>query len=147
MKLCSKYLTVGFQIFVGLLLLSPITTFSLVRSRIEKSQWPSEDNLNQLLRLLPRPRDKIQARSSLIPFLTDPALLVTILHSLEIAYWTLPFGFILSPIMNLFRIPNRRMDTGDAPHFVPKRIPLRQLYFAVNKVFKNIEKLQRMTAY
>ena len=48
--------------------------------------------------------------STITSFVTDPALLVTILHSLEVAYWTLPFGMVVKPIINLFRIPNRRMD-------------------------------------
>ncbi|KAF7491062.1 hypothetical protein SSS_08334 [Sarcoptes scabiei] len=57
--------------------------------------------------------DKIEPRSGLsriTAFVTDPALLVTILHSLEVAYWTMPLGFLLNPLINLFRIPNRRMD-------------------------------------
>ena len=41
-------------------------------------------------------------------FLTDPSLLITVLHSLEVAYWTFPFGFILTPVINFFRVPNRR---------------------------------------
>lgn len=46
-------------------------------------------------------------------FLTDPSLLITILHSLEVAYWTFPFGFVLTPVINFFRVPNRRsLDPG-----------------------------------
>lgn len=41
-------------------------------------------------------------------FLTDPSLLITVLHSLEVAYWTFPFGFVLTPVINFFRVPNRR---------------------------------------
>jgi len=41
-------------------------------------------------------------------FITDPSLLITVLHSLEVAYWTFPFGFILTPVINFFRVPNRK---------------------------------------
>lgn len=41
-------------------------------------------------------------------FITDPSLLITVLHSLEVAYWTFPFGFLLKPVINFFRVPNRR---------------------------------------
>lgn len=62
--------------------------------------------------------DLLMAFASLIPrqqipgmdFLADPSMFVTILHSLEVAYWSLPFGFVLMPIINFFRVPNRRMD-------------------------------------
>lgn len=43
-----------------------------------------------------------------LDFMLDPSLFVSILHSLEVAYWTLPFGFLLIPILNIFRVPNRR---------------------------------------
>lgn len=48
----------------------------------------------------------------LFDFITDPSLLITVLHSLEVAYWTFPLGFALSPIINFFRVPNRRSDNG-----------------------------------
>lgn len=48
----------------------------------------------------------------LFDFITDPSLLITVLHSLEVAYWTFPMGFALSPIINFFRVPNRRSDHG-----------------------------------
>ena len=61
-------------------------------------------------------RSGVEARSSLeqlspkrfFDFLTDPSLLITVLHSLEVAYWTFPFGFVLTPVINFFRVPNRR---------------------------------------
>lgn len=87
---------------------------------------PTAYDLNRVMKLLGSSRDKIEPRG-LTAFVTDPALLVTILHSLEIAYWTLPFGFILTPIINLFRMPNRRLgrdianrqsiDVADVNHF------------------------------
>jgi hypothetical protein len=57
--------------------------------------------------------DAMPSMESLSPkrffdFLTDPSLLITVLHSLEVAYWTFPFGFILTPVINFFRVPNRR---------------------------------------
>ena len=65
----------------------------------------------------------IQARQSLeslspkrfFDFITDPSLLITILHSLEVAYWTFPFGFLLKPIINFFRVPNRRSLDSSSP--------------------------------
>lgn len=58
-------------------------------------------------------RSEMPSLESLSPkrffdFLTDPSLLITVLHSLEVAYWTFPFGFILTPVINFFRVPNRR---------------------------------------
>lgn len=61
-------------------------------------------------------RSEAEARNSLeqlspkrfFDFLTDPSLLITVLHSLEVAYWTFPFGFILTPVINFFRVPNKR---------------------------------------
>jgi len=44
----------------------------------------------------------------LFDFVTDPSLIITILHSLEVAYWTFPFGFLLMPVINFFRVPNKR---------------------------------------
>jgi hypothetical protein len=45
-------------------------------------------------------------------FLLDPSMMVTILHSLEMAYWSLPFGFLLMPLINFFRVPNRRRSAA-----------------------------------
>lgn len=78
--------------------------------------------------------DSIQPRSSITAFVTDPALLVTILHSLEVAYWTLPFGFIMKPIINLFRMPNRRSDD-----LAVQDVRLNNLY---NKFLQSIHKLE-----
>jgi len=52
-------------------------------------------------------------------FITDPSLLITVLHSLEVAYWTFPFGFVLSPIINFFRVPNRRRSLEDKQTWKP----------------------------
>ena len=45
----------------------------------------------------------------LFDFVTDPSLIITILHSLEVAYWSFPFGFMLMPVINFFRVPNKRI--------------------------------------
>jgi hypothetical protein len=55
-----------------------------------------------------RNKDVMSSRA-LFNFITDPSLAVTILYTLEIAYWTLPLGFLLMPIINFFRVPNRRI--------------------------------------
>lgn len=57
-----------------------------------------------------QPRQSLESLSPkrFFDFITDPSLLITILHSLEVAYWTFPFGFLLKPIINFFRVPNRR---------------------------------------
>ena len=94
--------------------------------------------MSQVLNLLSSQRhDKIEKRS-ITAFVTDPALLVTILHSLEIAYWTLPFGFILTPIINLFRMPNRRrMDVRNEED----SLKVQQFYQTLTKAIEKIEKL------
>lgn len=43
-----------------------------------------------------------------LDFMLDPSLFVSILHTFEVAYWTMPFGFLLMPILNIFRVPNKR---------------------------------------
>jgi len=53
-------------------------------------------------------RKDVAQRRQLLDFFADPSLVVSILHTLEVAYWTLPFGFILTPLLNLLRMPNRR---------------------------------------
>lgn len=56
--------------------------------------------------------DAIQPRMFFDMF-SDPSLIVTILYTLEVAYWTLPLGYLLMPLINFFRVPNRRrMDGG-----------------------------------
>lgn len=80
----------------------------------------NKENQNEISSLISS--NKISARSMKIEprqlealspkrffdFITDPSLLITVLHSLEVAYWTFPFGFLLKPIINFFRVPNRR---------------------------------------
>lgn len=83
--------------------------------------------------------DMIQPRSSITAFVTDPALLVTILHSLEVAYWTLPFGFIIKPIINLFRMPNRRSDD-----LAVNDVQLNNFYRKFVQSVKKIESLQKI---
>lgn len=62
--------------------------------------------------LVPLPAERRQLESlspkRFFDFITDPSLLITVLHSLEVAYWTFPFGFLLKPVINFFRVPNRR---------------------------------------
>ncbi|KAI1307216.1 hypothetical protein HDE_00828 [Halotydeus destructor] len=53
----------------------------------------------------------------LFDFLTDPSLIITILHSLEVAYWNLPGGFLLMPVINFFRVPNKRRRRSIGGHF------------------------------
>lgn len=102
---------------------------------------PIGDQLKILRNLLPPKQDKIEARNTITAFITDPSLLVTILHSLEIAYWTLPFGFILTPIMNIFRMPNRRRNDDQPIQLDRER--LTQLYLALNKAIAQLERLQK----
>ncbi len=94
--------------------------------------------MSQVLKLLsPQRHDKIEKRS-ITAFVTDPALLVTILHSLEVAYWTLPFGFILTPIINLFRMPNRRrMEVRKEA----ESLKVQQFYQTLTTAIEKIEKL------
>lgn len=68
--------------------------------------------LQQLVRAAPTADKRVIAEAvsprRLFDFVTDPSLLITILHSLEVAYWTFPFGFLLMPVINFFRVPNKR---------------------------------------
>ena len=99
---------------------------------------PRAIDMSQVLKLLsPQRHDKIEKRS-ITAFVTDPALLVTILHSLEVAYWTLPFGFILTPIINLFRMPNRRrMEVRKEA----ESLKVQQFYQTLTTAIEKIEKL------
>jgi len=72
-----------------------------------KSTQMKPSMANSVAKLEPRGADPFSPRF-IFDFLTDPSLVVTILHTLEVAYWTLPLGFLLMPIMNFFRVPNRR---------------------------------------
>lgn len=49
-------------------------------------------------------RNSIEAISPrrIFDFITDPSLIITILHSLEVAYWSFPMGFLLMPVSQLF---------------------------------------------
>lgn len=57
----------------------------------------------------------------LFDFVTDPSLIITILHSLEVAYWTFPFGFLLMPVINFFRVPNKRNGKDSSPRARSRR--------------------------
>jgi len=103
----------------------------------------SSIDVNPVLKLLQSNLPpKIKPRS-ITAFVTDPALLVTILHSLEIAYWTMPFGFILTPIINLFRMPNRRMDEDHNGSVNNART--RHFYRMLIKSIAKIEKMNGKT--
>ena len=84
---------------------------------------------------------RAQSRQSPLDFLTDPSLLVTILHSLEVAYWSTPLGFVLMPIINFFRVPNKRSS-----HYNPEtfKIPLfgamRFVPPEVQRSFRHVDK-------
>lgn len=79
---------------------------SKIQVNKQKDKIISESKLLQILRQYRINQPKASPRQ--LDFLADPSLLVTILHSLEIAYWSLPLGFVLMPLINFFRIPNRR---------------------------------------
>lgn len=99
----------------------PTLLHLLKRRAATQSVVPSHDVTTTLQR-----RDQFEARTSLeqlspkrfFDFLTDPSLLITVLHSLEVAYWTFPFGFILTPVINFFRVPNRR--SSDSVRFAER---------------------------
>ena len=78
-------------------------------------------------------------------FLTDPSLVVTILHTLEVAYWTLPLGFLLMPIINFFRVPNRRNGRFNRKLGQKEKQDFEQIiqkfYEILKKSVKNFEKL------
>ena len=68
---------------------------------------PVKERINdKFVKRLSRP-DQIESRI-LLDFLADPSIFVTMLSSLEQMYMTFPFGFLLKPIVNFFRVPNRR---------------------------------------
>ena len=68
---------------------------------------PFRERINdKFVKRLSRP-DPIEPRI-LLDFLADPSIFVTMLSSLEQMYMTFPFGFLLKPIVNFFRVPNRR---------------------------------------
>ena len=98
-------------------------------------------DLPRVFKLLPSGRQPSIEPRSITAFVTDPALLVTILHSLEIAYWTLPFGFILTPIINLFRMPNRR--TGSQSDINVDSVQTKKFYQTLIKAIEKIEKLNK----
>lgn len=77
---------------------------------VRASSGDGKPSINLIQLLNAGKASKPQSRQQIpgMDFLADPSLLVTILHSLEIAYWSLPLGFVLMPIINFFRIPNRR---------------------------------------
>ena len=104
---------------------------------------PSSTKLMNLL--LPKKHHKIDKRS-ITAFVTDPALLVTILHSLEVAYWTMPFGFLLQPIINLFRMPNRRSDTSSGFNF-NSDAKVRELYRNLIRTIHKFETLEHKQHY
>lgn len=114
MKVLKMY-SVVFSKFKGISLW-PLIVVCFLNFQLSLSARNSETSSLNLIKLLNSVKqDKPQARQQIpgMDFLGDPALLVTILHSLEIAYWSLPFGFVLSPIINFFRIPNRRRSEAD----------------------------------
>lgn len=109
--------------FIGLwLTISGIDCLKLIESDPEPN--PSLDSsstglkltLNGLVRQLSDReiiKSLINGRQTASPrltldFLADPALFVSILHTLEVAYWSMPLGFLLMPIINFFRMPNKR---------------------------------------
>lgn len=79
---------------------------------------PVKERINDkfVKRLMSRP-DRIESRV-LLDFLADPSIFVTMLSSLEQMYMTFPFGFLLKPIVNFFRVPNRRRKRS--PFFIDK---------------------------
>lgn len=79
---------------------------------------PVKERINDkfVKRLVSRP-DRIESRV-LLDFLADPSIFVTMLSSLEQMYMTFPFGFLLKPIVNFFRVPNRRRKRS--PFFIDK---------------------------
>ena len=90
-------------------------------------------------------QDRASARG-MFDFMTDPSLVVTILHTLEVAYWTLPMGFLLMPIINFFRVPNRRSGrSGESqPRMGTKeelRRTLDRFYTILSKAIDKYERL------
>lgn len=130
-------------ILLSHLLVITCLPLNFVRKSAHSELRPKSIDMSQVLSLLSNPRhDKIEKRS-ITAFVTDPALLVTILHSLEVAYWTLPFGFILTPIINLFRMPNRRRI---GVRNEEDNLKVQQFYQTLTKAIEKIEKLNHSKA-
>lgn len=103
------------------------------------------------LRSGPEPRTSLEQLSPkrFFDFLTDPSLLITVLHSLEVAYWTFPFGFVLTPVINFFRVPNRRsLDIMSKSNVRPKRsnVDAIQLQRVHQRLVNSMEHANRLKA-
>lgn len=87
-----------------------VAASSSPRSSSPGSSVSKEESSVHTSKITKRQTSAIQAISPrrLFDFITDPSLLITVLHSLEVAYWTFPLGFVLTPVINFFRVPNRR---------------------------------------
>ena len=93
-----------------------------------------------------RGADAVSSRG-LFDFMTDPSLVVTILHTLEVAYWTLPLGFLLMPIINFFRVPNRRNGRLNrrvsANEKENLQIMSKKFYEILKKTLENYENIEK----
>lgn len=115
----KKLLTMNFILIflVNLLFYNCVSSFKL-------NQWKYFNNYNRfksLKRKESRINDKFIRYSDdyhidhleprvLLDFIADPAVFVTMLNHLEQMYLTFPFpfGILLKPIVNFFRVPNKR---------------------------------------
>ena len=86
-----------------------IQNFKLFKNRFKSERRPIKERINDkfIRNFNPNRLDQLEARLFL-DFIADPSIFVTMLNSLEQMYLTLPFGWLLKPIVNFFRIPNRR---------------------------------------
>ncbi|KAI2797851.1 hypothetical protein RDWZM_000882 [Blomia tropicalis] len=144
MKLFNRYLC-WITLLYGTILIVHSVPINLMNAQ------PNNKKMDRRMDLIDTSKRLIsQGRSfnTITAFVTDPALLVTILHSLEVAYWTLPFGFILSPIINLFRMPNKRSYIGGPfsakkPKVRMNEAELKHFYQLLSKAVEKIEHLNR----
>ena len=98
----------------------------------------------------PQPRTSLEQLSPkrFFDFLTDPSLLITVLHSLEVAYWTFPFGFVLTPVINFFRVPNRRSLDATSKSDRTRRSAIHavQLAHLHRQLLQSVAKMQQLNS-
>lgn len=75
--------------------------------KLFKSVRPINERVNDKFMKYLNPSDQLEGRI-LLDFFADPSVFVTMLSFLEQMYLTFPFGFLLKPLVNFFRVPNRR---------------------------------------
>lgn len=81
---------------IGLIVIQSLVFFSII-----PETWTMRKNLSN-----PVHQRKLEKRS--VQTIFDPQVWIAIIYTLESVFMSVPFGFIIGPLANFFRVPNRR---------------------------------------